>query len=1155
MTTFTVAQQAAIDRRDGRLQISASAGSGKTTVLVERFVRSVLEDELRPDQVLAITFTDKAAGELRTRVRRELRARGGRDAARAAEAAWIMTFHGLCTRILRAHAVAAGLDPAFVVLEGADARAARGEAFERALADFLGDRDGAPRRDALDLTAAYGVDRVRKMVSDVHDELRSRGQTAPVLPRPRPASLEAAQARLTTAQAAAAAELAGARSLPTIDAAREAIGRGLGVGKGVAELKTPVLDEYREARAAHASASADARATPAVVLLGELLEGYAAAYARAKRARSGVDYDDLELLTRDLFDREPGIAAAYAERFERIMVDEFQDTNPLQMALLTRLERANACTVGDELQSIYGFRHADVEVFRARRAELAPQGAVATLATSFRARPEILAALDAAYAGEHERWEPLRAGRTDPPTPTPSIELLITDADAWGDDAPASLGAGLPAASPVKQAEARLVAQRVAELVRGGGFGAGDVVILMRAATDMGLYEQALRLQGLSTLAAGGRGWWARQQIQDLCSYLAALANPRDDEALLGLLASPLVGASSDALALLALAARAQKRRPWDALNDPATRVPEADVARLAAFRAWFAEERAAAARRGLDELLARVVERTGYDLHVLALPGGARRLANIHRLMALAAAFEARRGRDLRGLVDLAASELAADAPQPDAPVDLGGLDAVRLMTIHAAKGLEFPVVVIADLGRQGITTHPDLLVDGDRVGLRLIDLEGQSAKALDFDAIAAERKRADDAEERRVMHVALTRAEERLIVSGSARLADAWPPPRPGGAPIAWMAPALVPDVAALTPEDDVRERGAVRAQLNAPESGALRLESPAVEPGGQLTLSLQESAAGVRSMADWPAASAEPASWVGGAPAAALPAERLDSADERPAPPAALSYSGLSDYVKCGYRYHLQRGLGLSEVESPPHLADPDAPAGGLEARLRGTLVHTLLEHADFTPGAPPPGPADVRALAERFETDVAPADEADLLAMSAAFLDSPLRDRLAAARVVHRERGFAFALGSGPLVNGFVDVLAEEADGAALVIDYKSDRIGDADPEALVATSYAGQRRIYALAALRAGAAVVEVAHVFLERPAEPAVARYTAADAAALEGELQADAAPLLAGDFPVTPTPHRGLCATCPGRASLCSYPVELTDREPAAAI
>src|SRR5690349_13165445 len=121
------------------------------------------------------------------------------------------------------------------------------------------------------------------------------------------------------------------------------------------------------------------------------------------------------------------------------------------------------------------------------------------------------------------------------------------------------LGEGLPGAPPARHAEARLVAQRIAELVRDGEVGAGDVAVLLRAATDIGLYERALELEGLATLASGGRGWWARRQVQDLCCYLGALANPRDEAALLGLLASPLVGASSDALALLALAARRRR--------------------------------------------------------------------------------------------------------------------------------------------------------------------------------------------------------------------------------------------------------------------------------------------------------------------------------------------------------------------------------------------------------------------------------------------------------------------------------------------------------------------------------------------------------------------------------------------------------------------
>jgi RecB family exonuclease len=148
-------------------------------------------------------------------------------------------------------------------------------------------------------------------------------------------------------------------------------------------------------------------------------------------------------------------------------------------------------------------------------------------------------------------------------------------------------------------------------------------------------------------------------------------------------------------------------------------------------------------------------------------------------------------------------------------------------------------------------------------------------------------------------------------------------------------------------------------------------------------------------------------------------------------------------------------------------------------------------------------------------------------------------------------VRREEGFTFILDDVPF-NGYVDLLAEEADGTALIVDYKSDHVSAAetDLESLVEASYGVQRRIYALAALRAGAPAVEVVHLFLERPTEPATCRFTSADVARLDAELQRRASRLLAGEFPVAAVPHRGLCATCPARAGLCSHPVEMTDRE-----
>jgi ATP-dependent helicase/nuclease subunit A len=650
----------------------------------------------------------------------------------------------------------------------------------------------------------------------------------------------------------------------------------------------------------------------------------------------------------------------------------------------------------------------------------------------------------------------------------------------------------------------------------------------------MGLYERALELAGLPTLAGGGRGWWGRQQIRDLCHLLAALANPRDEEALLGLLASPMVGLSSDALALLALNAREGHTTIWEAAHEEAPAPAPEDARRLQGFRTWFAEERDRAPRLGLDEILQRALRRTRYDLHMLTLPRGARRLANVHKLLRMAAAYEARRGHDVRGFIDLATAELEADAREPDAPVDLGGLDAVRLMTIHAAKGLEFGVVVVADLGRRGNLSPPDLNVSADRVGLRLIGLDAAKVTALDFDAIEAERRAADEAEERRVMHVAMTRAEERLILSGAARLGDNWPQPGPGVAPISWIAPALVPGVATLDPGDPVRDHGLVRTVLNSPASNVLRLEAPApVAPGEQLALALNGGA---------PVSTPAPAT------------EPPEPVVAPPAPPGALSYSSLIRYAQCPYRFHLERGLGLGEQEPPEHLRDaglsaPEPGAPALDLRVRGTIVHELLEDLELRAGAALPDAEAIRAVAVMHDTELTDADVDDLRAMVAAFTGSALRERLGGARAVHREQSFAFALADGPMLNGFVDVIAHEADGAALIVDYKSDRVGDADLDALVEAHYATQRRIYALAALRSGAPAVEVAHLFLERPGEPSVARYEQSDAETLESELRDVAAPLLAGAYPVAEVPHRGLCATCPGRAGLCSYPPELTDR------
>jgi hypothetical protein len=267
-------------------------------------------------------------------------------------------------------------------------------------------------------------------------------------------------------------------------------------------------------------------------------------------------------------------------------------------------------------------------------------------------------------------------------------------------------------------------------------------------------------------------------------------------------------------------------------------------------------------------------------------------------------------------------------------------------------------------------------------------------------------------------------------------------------------------------------------------------------------------------------------------------------------RALPVSRLSYSGLEAYRRCGYRFYLQRGLGLAPVAPPP--AGPAAEPG-ISSLLRGTVVHGLLERLDF--GRPLlPGEEEVASAIEQHGIEALPTDVADIRAMLERVAASRLRERIADAGRVRTELPFAFTLtppgmgGRSLLINGVVDVLAHEG-ARTLVVDWKSDVLGELEPEALVRADYSTQRLIYALAAFRAGAEAVEVVHCFLERPDEPAVALYEAADAEGLERELLGLAQGVAEGRFEPSAEPHFALCADCPGRAALCVHEPELTLR------
>jgi ATP-dependent exoDNAse (exonuclease V) beta subunit len=784
--TLTPEQEHAVGRRAEPLLLAAGAGSGKTSVLVERFVRAVHDDGIAPGRILAITFTERAAGELRERVRARLLELGETVAAGAIDGAFVGTFHGFCARVLRAHARAVGLDEEYEILDEGLAGRLRRQAFAQALGEFVGD---GRRGEAVDLIAAYTADRARATVLGLYAQLRSRGARAPRLPPPQPGREPVGQAQLP-----AAAEL-------------DEAGR-------------------REALAVE---EAGARA---VVLWDELLGLFGERYEAAKRARDGLDFDDLELLAGELLAGEEPVRRMWAERFELLMVDELQDVNPRQLQLVSALERENLFTVGDEWQSIYGFRHADVNLFRDRHARLQPLGQSLRLAHNFRGRPELLAAVNAVFARRFgERYIPLRAGRESERESAAGreahVELLLTDRRGWdgaraAGAAPSGPGSG---AADWREAEALELARRVRELVEEGRTRAGQVAVLLRGMGDVDCYEQALRAEGLRTVASAG-SFWARQEVADLLAYLRALADPGDELALYGVLAAPPVGLRSDALALLARAARERECGVWEVARHPDPPAAGAGAGaddplsggereRVAAYCAWLQAQRLAADELTLAQLLERAVEHGGNAARLRTVEDGPRRLANVDKLIGLAGEWERSEGRDLRGFLDEAAFQQgtggmgfpasAETTAEPDAaPVEMEApADAVRLMSVHAAKGLEFDVVCVADLGRAPSAGVPDLLVDGDRVGVRLLGIaDPEPRPALEYAQLAQERREAQAREEDRIAYVAMTRARERLLLSGAVDFSS-WPRERPGAAPIAWLGPALAGELPALCAE----------------------------------------------------------------------------------------------------------------------------------------------------------------------------------------------------------------------------------------------------------------------------------------------------------------------------------------------------------------
>ena len=1064
---LTEEQRGIVAERGRDVIVTAGAGSGKTRTLVERYL-SLLGDHRIPE-IAAVTFTDAAAAEMRDRVRREVLARPELTRHRAdLDQAAIGTIHSLCSQILREHPVEAEIDPAARVLSDDEAEFETITACVDAL-EAAADADDHRALALREIGVFALTNRLPQMVAR-RDEVANAYEA---LPGSAPASwaehvrtlldsmcgeaVEEARPRL----AEWASWLKSAHAGPGEDALSERLADALaslgdpaqggwkalldraidagakiklqgGRAENWAYPLEEVKDKLRRLRDAARRLEKiprwnehDGVALEALASLRSLFEDACARYAARKREMAALDYLDLEVEAARMLRSHPGVAAEYRSRFRHLMVDELQDTNPSQIALLDLLSDGGGASpgperffVGDVKQAIYRFRGSDVRHFTRLLREIEARGAVHALARSFRAHDSLVQTLNvlfqAVFGEPREEYEaPMQemTGRGPGPSALPHLVVLpVSDQTPQG---------ARTADVDRRRVEADAVAAEAASLLKGGvdvwdrgearlrPARASDIAVLLRRLTNVHLFEQALESRGVPYRTPAGAGFFTRQEVLDLTNLLGWLAEPDDAVALAGALRSPLFMIDDQSL----LALRSAGPDLVKALRDP----PEGVLREARPFCQRAAEVldelRRAAPFSAPDALLESALALTGFEASWAPLQGGDQALANIRKLVGLARTLSDHSLDQLVTYLRRRRDELAAREGQ----AVLDESDAVRLLTVHGAKGLEFPIVFVPEahlLSRGSYEAVSWRAEEGISLTLARETGAAGSRRRPGFYSYLLARDQAEEAaEHKRLFYVAATRAADRLYLSGDE-----------AGRGDGWLGSAL--DAIGTAGPEGVEIRPSIPVDLNA----ISRRPAPA---------------------------------------AVAVPSED----EERELMPALVARPRVIP---------LRSSTPVTALRDPAALRAFGRHGDGL-GLLRGSLAHRAIE-VWFTTGERP----SLVPLAGTLDDGVDEQDAARLASEVDAMLDRLDASPLAATLREPGTRAF-FELPfswdwDGAPVHGTID-LAYESGDAWRIIDFKTDDVrGGALVEA--AAPYLPQLALYAAALERATGRRPEAGLLFL-----------------------------------------------------------------------
>ena len=1148
------------------LIVEAAAGTGKTSELVRRIVALVRGGHTTLDRILSVTFTDLAAGEMKLRLRLDLEtARSGatlpeqerlKAALRTLEAAPVGTIHSFCADLLRERPVEARVDPVFAVAAGEEQERLFDQAFEawfqgvvadsssaegvrrllrrkvrgndtpprellrnagRDLAEHR-DFDGAWRRDPLDRAAGAG--RVVERLAEVAG-LAARAQ--------RPGDW-AAQSLLELARWAdelRRREAVRGRDLDGLEAdlhelSRRRLWNWRGGGKWFAkDLEKASALSLRDAAKAELDAFLEACAADLAACLREELRPLCVAYEELKARSGSLDFLDLLLRARDLVRDDASVRSELQQRFTHVLVDEFQDTDPLQAEILlliaadeagearwrhTRPAPGKLFVVGDPKQSIYRFRRADIALYEDVKTHLLASGATLVhLTTSFRSVPAIQQAVNGGFAPRLSGGTQAAYVALDPhrrPLPGQPAVIALPAPRLYGDrDKVVNFR--------IEESYPDAVAAWVDWLVRQSGWKVSErdrdqpvpvearhVCLLFKRMRSWDgdltrAYVRALEARRIPHVLVGGRSYHAREEVLAMRTAAQAIEWPDDELSVFAALRGPLFALGDDALLLW----RERQgrfhplRRPPDGLSPPEREVADA----LAVLRDLYLKRN----RRPIAETLSRLLDATRAHAGIAIRQAGEQALGNVLRVLELARRFEAAGASSFRAFVDRLAAE-ADRGEGAEAPVVEEGTEGVRIMSVHKAKGLEFPVVVLCDPCAPAAPKMPSRLIDPER-RVWAMPLAGCAPAELIADRVAILQR--DREEVVRVAYVAATRARDILVVPATGDdQPSGWLEPLNLAlypAPLERRQPRTAPGCPAFGKETVLdRPPGlmaplSVAPGLHTPQAGAhevvwwdphvLELERE-VEGGlrsNDLLVDDGNSAEAAAAHADWqvrrsravesgvrPSLRVETATARSMAEAAPVPA----TASPATASPATMTQAMATQAMATlATATHATATPPAATPATPPAKAAAEVrpvavesvasrDAGRPGGKRFGTLVHAVLAEVELRADSA----AVARAAAAQGRLVGAAQAEVDAAARAVeGALRHPLLQAAAQSDDCRREEPIVHRLDDGTLLEGVVDLAFRDAQGW-VVVDFKTDaRPGDH-------LHYAAQLRLYCAA---------------------------------------------------------------------------------------